>query len=721
METDVQRHSAHLNALCGPIDLTITAGDRVILLKRQGADCKLPLMKGYNDPGINTWDLSDLKGQIGWAMRNGIEVVGYGVMMGSMSRNRLVFDFDGGDKLGEIAAKVLTETGIDVLQWPRVRSGRTRSPGYHLHVRTTEPVKSEKLAQYLDDEWSKRVIVEIVGDKKQCVMPPSLHKSGNLYTVEHGNVYDPPLIALEDLHRVFQVMRTFNTAPAKPVPPPRPVRPAPPSRPMISRPLHNGNGHHYESGTSGNDLIARFNSENFIDSLLSQYGYIPTGGEFWRHPNGGDSDKSVHVLESSRMYSFSPNDPVGEGSHDSFELFAHFEHAGNYPKAVKALAQRWGVEHQPEACDPADCLWESDAVTWLLAQFPPEDEPRNHLILESFNEVSARSVHWIWPGRLARGKLTLICGDPGQGKSFLSLDIAARVSTGTAFPDGHSPKTGTTLLITDEDDSEDTIKPRLLALGADVSKVKRLKAVRVDGKDYDFTLKVVPLLADAIRQCPDLSLVIIDPLMSYFGGTKSADPAEVNALLGKLNRFADENGVAVLALVHLNKDSKSRNALYRSMGSISVIGKARLAFLVAPDKLDPARRVVAQTKANAAAPAPALAFRLTKTVVREGGVEIETARLTWVEGTIDITADELLGESESTIESAEAFLREVVKAPKDSEDIKREARERGIAEITLFRAKKKLGMQAKKKGLNDGWVWLPLPNTSGSPTLGDFE
>src|SRR5690606_29230571 len=126
-----------------------------------------------------------------------------------------------------------------------------------------------------------------------------------------------------------------------------------------------------------------------------------------------------------------------------------------------------------------------------------------------------------WPGRLARGKLTLICGDPGKGKSFLSLDIASRLTTGTAFPDGHISRRGTVLLITDEDGSEDTIKPRLLAMGADVSKVKRLKVMRIGGKDYGFTLKAVAALADAIRQCPDLQLIIIDPLMSYFGNAKS--------------------------------------------------------------------------------------------------------------------------------------------------------------------------------------------------------
>ena len=309
---------------------------------------------------------------------------------------------------------------------------------------------------------------------------------------------------------------------------------------------------------------------------------------------------------------------------DDDELRKKISSAANNgtPRAPKTLHTQESAEWESVANE----LLEDVPQTPAAGPVPPKKAATplstgETIVFESMADVVAKPIEWIWPGRLARGKLTLICGDPGKGKSFLSMDVSANVSTGSPFPDGYRPKIGTTILITDEDDSADTIKPRLMAMGADMTKIQRIKYMRVKdpkGKlqEVGFTLQLVKLLKLAIQQFPDVALIIIDPLMSYFGSAKSSDPAQVNALLGPLNEFASAFGVAVMALVHLNKDSKQSNALYRSMGSISVVGKARLAFLVAPDRNDPTKRILAQTKANAAVDCPSLAYSVQPTQVR---------------------------------------------------------------------------------------------------------
>lgn len=682
-------YDAQTNSLIPFLKAALDAGDRVTLLKRSGDDCKLPLWAGFNDPEVNDWNLGDLKTQVNWARSKSIPVVGYGVIMGTMSRNRFALDFDAGDKLEEIAAAVRDQTGIDLLSWPRVRSGRVSSAGYHLHARCESVVSSDVLARCTDDAGRARVVCEVVGDGKQLVGAGSLHKSGRLYAVESGDPNHPPVVSLDAVNRICEVIRQFDTVPVQ-----TKIRPKPSNR------TFDGRNH---DGSDGNDIVDRYNSETDICSELAAYGYTDEGGEYFSHPNN-DSGNSVHVLDENMAHHFGANDPFGTGQTSTpFSLFAFYEHGGDWKAATKALAERYGVQHEPQVIDPCDCVWPSDAL--LLLEVSELDAPKNIVTLESFEEVKAKPIDWIWPGRLARGKLTLICGDPGKGKSFLSLDIAARLSTGTAFPDGHVSRVGTTLLITDEDDSADTIKPRLLAMGANVAKIKRLQAIKIDGKDNDFTLAKIAALYDVIRQCPDLQLIVIDPLMSYFGKTKSADPAEVNSLLGKLNEFAAATGIAVVALVHLNKDSKSGNALYRSMGSISVVGKARLAFLVAPSKDDPEVRVVAQTKANAAAFTPSLAFKLQGATVQDGGADIATAKIVWQDGTVDLSADDLLGSTAETSnrQSAEDFLRQYVTKPMASDDVKAEAERRGISPTTLFRAKKKIGMKSRKGSVNGGW------------------
>ncbi len=134
-------------------------------------------------------------------------------------------------------------------------------------------------------------------------------------------------------------------------------------------------------------------------------------------------------------------------------------------------------------------------------------------------DVDPESVDWVWPGRLARGKLTIIAGDPSMGKSQISMAVAARLSTGTQWPDGGRARRGSTIVLSAEDAMSDTISPRLVAAGADRKRVHVLKSVRTEkGKRRSFSLQEdLAALGEKIGELGDVALVIIDPITSYMG------------------------------------------------------------------------------------------------------------------------------------------------------------------------------------------------------------
>jgi RecA-family ATPase len=233
-------------------------------------------------------------------------------------------------------------------------------------------------------------------------------------------------------------------------------------------------------------------------------------------------------------------------------------------------------------------------------------------------DVAPAAVRWLWRGRVPLGKLTVLDGDPGVGKSTLLLDLAARVSRGTALPDcERSDLEGpaTVVLLTSEDGLADTVRPRLAAAGADLGRVVAMTGVR-DGQEV-----VLP------REWPEVArvvarararLLVVDPLMAYLErGVNAYRDQDARRALAPLALLADKVGVAIVVVRHLTK-SGGANALYRGGGSIGIIGTARSGLLAAADPEDPAgeRRVLAVTKGNLAGTVPALGYRLARIIHR---------------------------------------------------------------------------------------------------------
>ena len=321
-------------------------------------------------------------------------------------------------------------------------------------------------------------------------------------------------------------------------------------------------------------------------------------------------------------------------------------------------------------------------------------------------------------GYIPLGKLTIIDGDPGLGKSLMTLDIAARITTGRPMPDGsESGLAGPSavVLLTVEDGLGDTIRPRLDVANADASLVVAITGIPgTDGHERPVTLPDdVPLIEQVVRQ-HGARLVVFDPLMAFLGGeTNSYRDQDVRRALSPLARMAEDTGAAVVIVRHLNKASGT-NAVYRGGGSIGIIGAARSGLLVAKDPEDESeqRRILAVTKSNLAALAPSLAYRVLTD-------EHERAYLVW-EGQTNHTTTDLLSivtdDERSARDDAKQFLRHCLKdGPLPAADVLRNARSYGVAEKTLRRAANDMEILKRKEGFgSDGqWVW-ELPKTANA-------
>lgn len=339
----------------------------------------------------------------------------------------------------------------------------------------------------------------------------------------------------------------------------------------------------------------------------------------------------------------------------------------------------------------------------------------SNAVTACFADIQAEPIRWLWPERIALGKLTLIIGDPNVGKSLLTAAMAAVVSNGFLWPvDKTESPVGDVILISAEDDAADTIKPRLEAAEADNRRVhvlESIKEVSTDGTSVRrmFSLKQdLAALEEKLASIHGCKLVIVDPISAYLDDTDSHRNASVRGLLAPLAALAAKRKIAIVAIDHLNKNSNESNKLYRASGSLAFVAAARAVYIVTRDKDNVNRRLFMPIKNNIAKENTGLAYTV---ITAENNAPV----IAWEPEPILITADEALGRSDSNeektkIEWAKQVLEVVLaNGPVSSTDISREAKQAGISASTLNRAKEKLGIEPKKIGFKGGWVWsLPI-------------
>jgi putative DNA primase/helicase len=417
---------------------------------------------------------------------------------------------------------------------------------------------------------------------------------------------------------------------------------------------------------------------------------------------GASSAPSVNVLQSLRDHHvivWPDADDAGR---------KHMHKVAERLTGIVASLRLLTWSEAPEHGDAADLLAGGSAadVDRLLESAQPLTAPGPVLI--RLEAVQREALSPLWDGRLYRGKLHGVEGDPGLGKSTAMLDIAARLSRGAAMPDG-TPGIGPSgvVILGAEDGLADTVRPRLEAAGADLSRIVALTAIVDAGGER---LPALPLdlgaIETAIREV-DAVLVIVDPLMAFLDASvNSWRDQDVRRALAPAARLAERTGCAVVFIRHLNKSAGS-HAMYRGGGSIGIVGAARVALLVAADPDDEERRVMATIKNNLAPHPPSLAFRLV------GDEVIGAARVEWLgesghraSALLAIPTDE--GERGALDEAVDILRTILSDGPVLAKDAEREAYAAGVKRRTLDRARKAAGVRAQRVGGlgRDGrWQW----------------
>jgi hypothetical protein len=337
--------------------------------------------------------------------------------------------------------------------------------------------------------------------------------------------------------------------------------------------------------------------------------------------------------------------------------------------------------------DISDWLAAGGTVAELerLASETREYKPKeSDISLVCMADVEAETVSWLWHPYIPLGKPTLLEGDPGVGKSWVSLAIATAVSLGKGLPGTETIESASVVLASAEDGLGDTIRPRLDAMGANVRNVHAIKGA------LDFGNGGLDRLETFIQEVRP-ALVVIDPLVAYIGASVDIHRAnETRAVMAKLADMAEKHGCAILAIRHLTKGGTLK-PIYRGLGSIEFAAACRSVLMAGSDPDNPQKRGIVQIKSNLTSPGHSIGYEL-----RDGGFY-------WT-GESDLTAARIMavedsGEGKSARDEAADFLRdELADGPVEAKQVFNDARGMGISERTLNRAKAELGIISKREG-----------------------
>jgi AAA domain len=337
--------------------------------------------------------------------------------------------------------------------------------------------------------------------------------------------------------------------------------------------------------------------------------------------------------------------------------------------------------------------WTKDLRTTCLAEVEPEE------------------IDWLWMPYIPRGCLTMCDGDPGLGKSHVTLAIASALSNGKPLPMQDKGSIGTTLLVSCEDSLSQTIKPRLVRLKANCD--------LIHCHDSPLTLDddgVSKLRAAVGRLRPDL--IVIDPIVAYVGGSTDTNSAnKVRAILAPLAKLASDHGCAIIFVRHLNKNFGNGSLLYRGMGSIDFIAAARSGLSVSEHPHDKSQRVMLHIKSNLAKSGSSVGFTFENDCFKWTGKSDITERDLGVAHGNDRSRaparDEAIHFLQDFLADGERPAMDVIQAAKMS----------GIAKNTLDRAKLEIKIIAKKSsGSNGQWLWsLPTLKDTQQPPVENVE
>lgn len=343
----------------------------------------------------------------------------------------------------------------------------------------------------------------------------------------------------------------------------------------------------------------------------------------------------------------------------------------------------------------------------------------DNLVVQRLADVQPEAINWLWQGVLAAGKLTLIGGNPGVGKSQLASNIIASVTTGGTFIDGSQASLGSVVFVGVEDGIADTLHPRMEAAGANLSKIFILQGKR----EYTSNGEVITLLditkdlnklEHLIHSIGDVRLIIFDPINDYLGDGKQNDNAEMRNALVPLASFAEKHKVSVLAITHLKKSSGfNSDPIDSFISSRAFTGVARCVWAVSKASGNETNRLFIPVKNNLEKDIGGYSFTIESSKTPAG---IKTSVIKWDSEPITQSATELMrdsinNEEASALNRAESFLKDWFweESCIETKIMEKEAKDAGIAHRTLERARTKLGAYSRKGA--KGWHWV-LPDAT---------
>ncbi|TBC94165.1 hypothetical protein ELH26_09135 [Rhizobium leguminosarum] len=380
--------------------------------------------------------------------------------------------------------------------------------------------------------------------------------------------------------------------------------------------------------------------------------------------------------------------------------------------------EAWRQRGKPDA--EFDAQWERNVRWGQRRGDPPRlSEAAATPLIRLLADVPMEPIEWLWPGRFAVGKISMLAGHPGLGKSQLTMYMAAQVSRGRPWPfgEGKAPL-GRVLVLSAEDDVADTLRPRFEAAGGNSSMVEVLDGVRTDKGERGLNLADDVRLLDRVLSCrDDYRLVIIDPISAYLGKTDTHTASEVRNVLAPIQKLAEQHRVAVVCVSHLVKAAGTA-AINAVNGSGAFVAAARIACIVTKEmrdeedeqgrtvKVETGRRIISIAKNNLGPDGSdrSLAYSVDSRNLGDG---LEAPLIVWDEP-VNMSADEAVGFREpgqptKANDKGMRFLRRMLRdGPALSVDVEKAAEAEGISLSTLKRAKKELGAVSEKQA--DRWV-----------------
>jgi hypothetical protein len=390
----------------------------------------------------------------------------------------------------------------------------------------------------------------------------------------------------------------------------------------------------------------------------------------------------------------------------------------------------WLAGREPSAAKAILLGMADDAPEWVPEDAEPDARHRRVALAERADGMNPEPVDWLWRGWLAAGKLHLLGGKAGSGKTTIAMSLAATVSCGGRWPGGEQAAVGNVVVWSGEDDPRDTLIPRLVASGADLSKVFFVSGVMEDGVRRCFDpVGDVDVLREMVSSIGDVRLLVIDPIVNAVAGDSHKN-AEVRRGLQPLVDLCASEGAALLGITHFSKGTAGREPTERLTGSLAFGALARV-VMVAAKPADGGggdsggAGVFCRAKSNIGADGGGFAYTLRQSELASHP-GIVASSVCWGD-VLDGTARELLASVEvvvgnsggwdggGALDEAKEFLRDILAdGARPSKEIRGEARDLMISEATLRRAKKALGIENRRFEYQGKYLWA-LPGRDAVP------